>query len=158
MNFIENKIFSFCRQAVLDAGFLLIDVSFRGDNRNKIIEVFIDSAGVITIDDCSLISKAILESLDADTEIDIPYRLDVSSPGVDRPLKFIEQYPKHLGRQFEIVYVSQADNEVKLKAKLSKVEGEDIVFTKGKDEIKINFNNVKNAKVLISFDDGGKNK
>lgn len=157
MNIIEKKIYSFCSLAVQSAGFMLIDIAFRGDRANKIIEVFIDSESVVTIDDCTSLSRNILESLEADSEIDVSFRLDVSTPGVDRPLKFIQQYPKHAGRQFEIM-IADNDNEIKFKGRLIRVEGELLFFQKGKEEVKINFNTIKKAIVLISFDDGGKNK
>lgn len=157
MKIIEKKIYSVCSLAVQSAGFLLIDIAFRGDRANKIIEVFIDSESVVTIDDCASLSRNILESLEADDEIDVSFRLDVSTPGVDRPLKFIQQYPKRSGRQFEIIYAVD-DNQVKFKGRLIRVEGEQLFFQKGKEEVQINFNTIKKAIVLISFDDGGKNK
>ncbi len=158
MNTIEKKIYSVCLQTVQSSGFMLIDVAFRGDSKNKIIEVYIDSASVVTIDDCSSISRNIIEILETDNEINFSFRLDVSSPGVDRPLKFIEQFSKHTGRQFEIDCTDETEKEMKFKGKLIRLEGENLFFSKGKEELKINFNNIKKAKVLVSFDNGGKKK
>lgn len=158
MNIIDKKIYSICSLAVQSAGFMLIDITFRGDRANKIIEVFIDSESVVTIDDCTSLSRNILESLEADSDINTSFRLDVSTPGVDRPLKFIEQYTKHTGRQFEISHTDEEDNETKFKGRLIRVEGELLFFQKGKEEVKLNFNKIKKANVLISFDDGGKKK
>jgi ribosome maturation factor RimP len=80
-----------------------------------------------------------------------PYRLEVSSPGVDRPLIFPGQYSKHLNRNFDLI-IKDGETEKKLKAKLRSIEGEDFFFETDKKElIKINFNNITKAKVNISF-------
>ena len=77
-------------------------------------------------------------------------RLDVSSPGTDKPLKFLAQYPKHINRKFDVSYISD-DETKKLTGKLIKVEGDILVFLSNQNEISVNFNNIKKAKVLVSF-------
>lgn len=140
---------SFTGQAVEEFNCLLIDLVFRGNEKNPIIEVYIDSADKITPDLCAKVSRKITELLDS-SEILNNYRLDVSSPGVDRPLKFIQQYPKNVGRNFEIQFLDE--NEMKQhKMKLSRVEGSDLYFESEKEVLKINFNQIKSAKVLISL-------
>lgn len=79
------QIFTKFEEIVASLGFLLIDVVLRGDNHLRIIEVYIDSEKGITVDDCSLVSRALNELIEAEDLIGGSYRLDVSSPGVDRP-------------------------------------------------------------------------
>ena len=82
--------------------------------------------------------------------MNLKYRLDVSSPGTDKPLKFLSQFPKHINRKFEVSYTSN-DETKKLSGKLIKVEGDTLVFLSNQNEISINFNNIKKAKVIVSF-------
>ena len=137
-------------EIVTSNGYLLIDLNLRGDNRLKIIEVFIDNEKGITTDDCVLISRALTEKIEEDELINSNYRLDVSSPGIDRPLKYLVQYQKHINRKFEVTY--KIENETKkLIGKLLKIKDDNLYFSEKNEEIKINFQNIINAKVLISF-------
>lgn len=137
-------------EIVTSNGYLLIDLNLRGDNRLKIIEVFIDNEKGITTDDCVLISRALTEKIEEDELINSNYRLDVSSPGIDRPLKYLIQYQKHINRKFEVTY--KIENETKkLIGKLLKIKDDNLYFSEKNEEIKINFQNIINAKVLISF-------
>jgi ribosome maturation factor RimP len=149
MNFINENIIEVAREIVTLNGFFLIDVTYRGTDNNKVIEVFIDGEKNITAEDCAEISRKINSVIDEKQLIKSRYRLDISSPGVDRPLQFLKQYHKHIGRLFEVVF--KVDKEKKsLKGKLLKIEGENLTFFTGK-ELVINFNDIIKAKVLISF-------
>lgn len=137
-------------EIVKSNGFFLIDLIQRGDSHLKIIEIFIDGEKGITTVDCSMLSRQINEAIEIENLIDSSYRLDVSSPGVDRPLKFLEQYPKHINRKFEIIF-NEGEASNKIIAKLLRIEGDQLYFGAGKSEYKININDIITAKVLISF-------
>ena len=102
MNFINENIAEIAREIVVSNGFFLIDVTFRGTENNKVIEVFIDGEKNITAEDCAKVSKEINSIIDEKQLIKSRYRLDISSPGVDRPLQYLKQYSKHIGRRFEV--------------------------------------------------------
>jgi len=137
-------------EIVTTNGFLPIDTIIRGDNHLRIIEIFIDSEKAVTAEECSFVSKIVNDAIESESLVDSNFRLDVSSPGVDRPLKFLEQYKKHINRKFDLTYYE--GNETKnLTAKLIRIEGNKLFFGDGKTEIIVNFNNIVKAKVLISF-------
>ncbi len=149
MDTIKEKILKIIQNSISGTDFLIIDTNIRGDQRKRIIEVFVDSAKNISADDLAELSRNINDVLSEDEEIG-NYRLDVSTPGVDRPLKFIEQYPKNINRNFELEY-NFGDEIKKLKAKLVSVNGNELTFNDGKNEFLINHNQIIKAKVLISF-------
>ena len=74
----------------------------------------------------------------------------VSSPGTDTPLKYLEQYHKHIGRKLEIV-VDNKTSKKKLTVKLLKIVNNDLNFEFNNSEQKINFNKIIKAKVILSF-------
>lgn len=145
----KSKIFEIFDEIVASEGFLLIDLIIRGDDRLRIIELFIDGEKAVTSDDCSKISRLIDKTIESEKLFE-NYRLDVSSPGVDRPLKYLVQYNKHINRKFEISY-KESDKTKKVVAKLVRVDGEQLYFEDRNKEIKINFADIIKAKVLISF-------
>ncbi|MCS7053339.1 MAG: hypothetical protein NZM09_06345 [Ignavibacterium sp.] len=147
---IKNKILEIVTPIIESRNFLLIDLVVRGDERKRIIEIFVDSPEIMSADTLVELSRHINNRLGIEENLLGNYRLDVSSPGVDRPLKFLAQYPKNINRLFEVSY--QDDKETrKIKAKLISVNGEELLFNDGKNEILINFNQIVKAKVLISF-------
>ena len=72
-------------------GIRLIDVEYRRESKGWILRVFVDKQGGVTLDDCAIISSQLGDILDAKMDNDEPYHLEVSSPGLDRPLT----KPKH---------------------------------------------------------------
>jgi ribosome maturation factor RimP len=149
MDTIKEKILQIVENSISETGFFLIDTNIRGDNRKRIIEVFVDSSESVSADNLAELSSKINDVL-SETEGIGNYRLDVSTPGVDRPLKFLEQYPKNVNRNFELEY--QIGDEIKkTKAKLESVNGSELTFNDGKNIFIINYNQIKKAKVLISF-------
>jgi ribosome maturation factor RimP len=72
-------------------GLRLIDVEYRREPKGRVLRVFIDKQGGVTLDDCAFVSNQLGDILDAKMDYDEPYHLEVSSPGLDRPLT----KPKH---------------------------------------------------------------
>jgi len=128
----------------------VIDINFRGDNRKKIIEVFVDAEKNIDADNLAEISREINSVIEEKDIIQQAYRLDVSTPGVDRPLKFLKQFPKHINRNFEVTYKA-GDEARTITGKLLSVEREELTFLSDKKEVLIEFKNITTAKVIISF-------
>ena len=126
----------------------LIDLIIRGSETNRVIEVFIDSINNVSAEECALVSREITKQID-ENDLLKSYRLDVSSPGVDRPLIYLKQFPKHISRMFEVEF-NVNDSSSKFKGKLISVEDEVLTFQTNK-EIKIKFKDIIKAKVLVSF-------
>lgn len=148
MNQNFENIREISQQVAEQNNLFLIDLIIRGSESSRVIEVFIDGEVNVTADECALVSREISKQID-EKELLKSYRLDVSSPGVDRPLIYLKQYPKHLNRLFEVEFTA-AGELVKFKGKLSSVEDDVLTFQSNK-EIKIKFPDIIKAKVLVSF-------
>jgi ribosome maturation factor RimP len=148
MNQNFENIREISRQVAEENNLFLIDLIVRGSESSRVIEVFIDGENNITADECALVSREISKQID-EKELLKSYRLDVSSPGVDRPLIFLKQYPKHLNRLFEVEFNSSGESSI-FKGKLISIEDEVLTFQSNK-EIKIKFQDIVKAKVLVSF-------
>lgn len=150
MDIIKENIVRISNEIAEKLNFFVIDINFRGDNRKKIIEVFVDAEKNIDADNLAEISREINSVIEEQDLIQQAYRLDVSTPGVDRPLKFLKQFPKHINRNFDVTY--KTGDEIKtITGKLLSVEREELMFLSDKKEILIEFKNITTAKVIISF-------
>ena len=150
MNINQNKISEIIEGAVAELGYLLIDIEFRGHSKDSIIGIYVDNENGIATKDCIIISRVLGDLIEDENLIASKYRLNVSSPGVDRPLKFIEQYTKNIEKEFEITY-AQNEETKNIVARLNKIKGNKLFFEFKKEVIEINFDEIKIAKVLISF-------
>ena len=151
MNLGEVNITQKIAEIVERKGFFPIEIIVRGTPSKRVIEVFIDGEKDISAEDCADVSREISSEFENIPAVGNDYRLDVSSPGVDKPLKFLKQYPKHINRNFEVSYKLKDDTK-KFSGKLIKVDDQDLTFlTRENSEVKINFNNIKKARVVVSF-------
>lgn len=150
MNLEEENIKNITNEILQEKNFFLIELVYRGNPKQRIVEIYVDSEKNVTAEDLAELNRSIISRIEANNLIDSLERLDVSSPGTDQPLKYLAQFPKHVNRKFDISYVSENETK-KLTGKLIKVEGDNLVFLSNQNEISINFNNIKKAKVLVSF-------
>lgn len=120
------------------------------------IKVFLDADGGLNIDKCVKINRAMYRTIEEEGWYpDGNFSLEVSSPGIDEPLKLLRQYKKNIGRN---VAITTAD-DVKQEGKLISVTGStvSIEYTEGKNKKavlitkEIPFDNIKQTIVLISF-------
>jgi ribosome maturation factor RimP len=148
MNQNFENIREIAKQVSEQNNLFLIDMIVRGSEQSRVIEVFIDGEKNISADECALVSREISKQID-EKELLKSYRLDISSPGVDRPLIYLKQYPKHLNRLFEIEFHASGSSST-FKGKLVSIEDEVLTFRSDK-EIKIKFSEIVRAKVLVSF-------
>ena len=149
MNLNKNKITNRIKEETENLGYLFIELDFRGDTRNHILEIYIDNEVGITTVDCARVSRAIGDMIEEEELIESKYRLDVSSPGIDRPLKYIQQFKKNIGRSFELQL--EDGNDSKLEGKLLELDNDDLKFQIKKEVKVINIKNIKSAKVLVRF-------
>lgn len=86
----------------------MIDLVVRGDRGKQVVEVYIDNEDGVTTDMCAVISTSITQAIESAGLLLGSYRLDVSSPGINRPLKFPWQYRKHVGRPVTVLIKSES--------------------------------------------------
>jgi ribosome maturation factor RimP len=150
MDKIKENIVEISNKIAEKLGYFVIEVILRGDSRKRIVEIFVDAQQNVSADDLAEMSREINSIIEEESIIKESYRLEVSSPGVDRPLKFLQQYPKHINRNFEVVYKS-GEEEKKFTGKLKSVERDELIFVSAGKDILIKFNSITTAKVIISF-------
>ena len=85
-----------------DLNFELVDVEFVKEAGNWYLRAYIDKPGGITIDDCEKVSRTLSDVLDREDYIEEAYYLEISSPGLTRPLKKAKDYDRNIGRPVDI--------------------------------------------------------
>lgn len=104
-------------------GLELVDVVWSGRGRGAVLRLVIDRVdGGVTLDDCERASNTASAVLDASDPIDHPYRLEVSSPGAERPIRRPEDWTAAVGRRVN-VRLRDGDSELVLEGRLTAVAG-----------------------------------
>lgn len=99
-------------QPILDEHqYELVDIEYVKEAGNWYLRVFIDKQGGVTIDDCEITSRALEVKLDEKDPIKDPYILEVSSPGLDRPLKKEKDFIRSMGKTVEIKLYKAMNNK-----------------------------------------------
>lgn len=99
---IVDLAFELAKPIVERNNFDLVDVEYVKEGTYWYLRVFIDKAGGINIDDCQIVSEELSKQLDKFDPIKTAYHLEVSSPGLDRPLKSDKDFERHLGEDVEV--------------------------------------------------------
>lgn len=98
----EQRVEALLEPIVEANNFELVDVEYVKEGSDYYLRAYIDKEGGITIDDCELVSRAFEEKLDKENFIKDPYVLEVSSPGLTRPLKKEKDFARSIGKLIEI--------------------------------------------------------
>lgn len=107
-------------------GYELVGCELLPLGRQMVFRIYIDGPKGVTLDDCSLASHQISAMMDVEDPIQGRYTLEVSSPGIDRPLFELAHYRKYIGKQVKIRLHSAINQRRQYKGILQRVEGENI--------------------------------
>lgn len=117
--------------------------------RSSLLRVYIDSEDGVTIDDCERASRQISAVLDVEDPLPGEYTLEVSSPGLDRPLFRIEQYDDFVGDVVSLRLRTPLEGRRKFKGLLESVGEDRIVMTVDNESVEIPFQQIEKANVVL---------
>jgi ribosome maturation factor RimP len=136
-----------------DSQFIVEVIASLKKKPNKLI-VIIDGDHGVTIDDCADLSRALSTALDEANLMPDPYHLEVSTPGLDHPLKLIRQYYKNKGRQLKVKTASGIHQGKLVEVTDKAITLEEVNGTGKKKEVKevvILFSEIDKTFVMVSF-------
>lgn len=132
-------------------GFTLWGIEFRSSQKHAHLKVFIARETGITVDHCSDVSHQISGVLDVEDPINVPYTLEVSSPGLDRPLMKIEHFERYVGSTIKVRLSWAVSDRKNFLGKLMSVNMDEIAMELDDGEaVVLPFNAVKRANLVNS--------
>lgn len=126
----------------------LVGIEFKGRSGSQLLRIFVDIDGGITLDQCVALSREISDLLDTRDLIAGRYRLEVSSPGLDRPLKTERDFNRNLGRQVRINYLSEQAEEQTVIGVIEQVNDNQIVVMQDSQQVQIDLSKIVIAKII----------
>ena len=141
------------RPVVEGLGYEFWGIEYRSRGYQSMLRVFIDDAEKgISIEDCEKVSRQVSGVMDVEDPIQSEYTLEVSSPGMDRPLFRLEQYEAFIGHQVQIRLRMAFEGRRKFQGVIRAVEGEDVVIVMDDHEYLLPFDSIEKAKIIPVFE------
>lgn len=136
---------------VVKAGYELVRVMSIGQV-NQTLQVMIDKKNGtdITVDDCAKVSRLLSDVLDEKDPIADKYSLEVSSPGLDRPLTKLEHFKRYIGYEIKLETEDKVENRKRFKGKITEVAGNNVVLTMEDTQYTIPFDLIAKAKLVVT--------
>lgn len=134
-----------------DMGFELVDVEYVKEGTSMFLRVYLDKEGGIGIDDCQAFSRRLSPILDEKDPVDENYFLEVSSPGLDRPLKKEKDFMRSIGKDVEIGTYAPVDGRKSFTGELIAFDDESVTIKEEDKEIKLLRKDISKINLAIVF-------
>ncbi|TKB44413.1 ribosome maturation factor RimP [Thalassotalea mangrovi] len=151
MSNFEQKLTEMLRPAVEETGKELLGIEYISAGNHSVLRLYIDHKDGINVDDCADVSRQVSAILDVEDPISTEYNLEVSSPGVDRPLFEKAHYQAVVGETVDVKLGMPLNGRRKFKGILEAVEGDNLVVVVDGEDFELPIANVAKANLIAKF-------
>jgi ribosome maturation factor RimP len=152
MREVRERLRSMLRPGIEALGFELVDVELAGSPRHPTVRVYIDSPQGITVDDCAQVSRQLSSILDVEDPLPGSFTLEVSSPGLDRPLVTQDDFRKRIGDTIKVkLRMPDAEGRRHFTGRLMEVSAERIMMEVDKEQHALTLDAIDKARLVPSF-------
>ncbi len=146
---VTATIQGFAEPLLADMGMELVEIQFRREGHGWVLRLFIDKEKGVNIDDCAAVSREISAYLEVEDLIDHAYHLEVSSPGLERPLRKREDFTRFAERLARIKLREPINGQRVLIGTLLGLEGETVLLEMDKETVRIDLENIAKARLTL---------
>jgi ribosome maturation factor RimP len=149
---IVDRVSAIADPILSNEGMELVEIEYRRESKGWVLRLYIDKEGGVTLDDCTRISQEVGRSLDVEDFISTPYTLEVSSPGLARPLKKEKDFMKYRNHMIKVKTIDPIENRRQFKGKLLGITENRIEIAMDGGVFQILLSNVAKANLEIDWD------
>lgn len=148
----NEQLSELLKPAVEALGYELVGVEYHPNSVNALLRVYIDKADGINLDDCVAVNEQVSGVLDVEDPVPGKYTLEISSPGLDRPLFSLADFQRFIGSQAKIRLSRPIERQRNFKGEIIAVDGELITIAeKGGKQTALNVNFIEVARLIPTF-------
>lgn len=149
---LAEKIEKIVNPVINSMGVWLEEIELKKQGRRFLLRIFVDKEGGVSLDDCERVSREIEAQLDVEDTIPGSYILEVSSPGLDRPLRRPEDFRRFKGNLARIVTSRSIDNQTFFIGEIVDAGDEGIVLLlPGEKRVNIEYKDISKARLEVNF-------
>lgn len=148
----QSQLEALIEPIVASLGYRLWGIEFLSRGRNSLLRVYIDTDNGITLEDCEKVSRQVSAVMDVEDPIADEYTLEVSSPGLDRPLFRLEHYEMMAGHTANVRLRVPFEGHRKYRGIIKGIEDQDVVIEADGHELLLPIESIEKAQVIPQFD------
>lgn len=147
----EKKVEQLLLPIVQQNHFELVDVEFVKEGPNWYLRVYVDKQGGISIDDCELVSRELEKKMDEADPIEQAYILEISSPGLDRPLKKESDFKRYQGQLVDVKLYQPKNGRKEFQGQLLGLKDSIVTITEEKEELSFDRKEIASIRLAVIF-------
>ena len=147
----QSHLWDLFEPVVNGMGFDLIEIEHFPNPKHGVLRLFIDRDDGVTIDDCADVSRQISALIDVEEPIRGQFNLEVSSPGLDRPLRRLKDFQRFTGSLVKLKTVMPLEGQRNFKGRLLEANEEVLVIETDTEEISLPMNAIEKARIVPEF-------
>ena len=138
---------------VTSMGYEFVGLEYLSQGRHSILRIYIDAEQGVGVDDCADVSRQLSAVLDVEDPISSEYSLEISSPGLNRPLFKLAQYAQFIGKdvKFKTIHPQLENGQRKFKGTISAVENDNVIFEIEDQILTVAFADIDTANIIAKF-------
>lgn len=148
---MKNKIIELADSIAAQHAVEIVDIELAGSSGKPLIRIFIDKENGITLDECGKFSRSLSALFDVEDPIPTAYILEVSSPGLDRPLKELRDFQRNIGKPARIITSAKVEDRNIFIGRITGVGGGNITLSLEDKVIEIPFDQISKARLEIEL-------
>ncbi|MEQ8345507.1 MAG: ribosome maturation factor RimP [Sneathiellaceae bacterium] len=147
---VMERVDALIRPSLEDMGYDLVRVHFTGGGR-PVLQIMCERTdGSMNLDDCAEVSRAISALLDVEDPVPEAYELEVSSPGVDRPLTRLRDFDRYAGHEAKVELAEPVQGRKRYRGIVKGIDGDDVVLAVVDGDVALPFSQIKAAKLVLT--------
>lgn len=146
-----TKLTTLLQPVIEDLGYEFVGLEYSTNPKNPAVVLYIDSEKGIAVEDCENVSREVAALLDVEDPIPGNYVLEVSSPGLDRPLFSVAHFDQFIGSIARVTMFAPVDGRRKFKGRILGTEDQLIALEQDGTEVKLEFGNVAKARLVPDY-------
>lgn len=148
----QEQLHALIAPVAASLGCELWGLEYLTQGRYTTVRIYIDREEGVSLEDCEKVSRQVSSVMDVEDPIDSEYTLEVSSPGMDRPLYTLEQYARYIGEQINVRLRLARDGRRKFKGTILAVEGDEVRIAVDDKEYLLSVDAIDKANIIPRFD------
>jgi ribosome maturation factor RimP len=150
-NPVEERVIALTESTAANLGYRIVRVRLSGQRRKR-LQIMAErvSDGQMSVEDCGRLSRALSPVFDLEDPIQGEYDLEISSPGIDRPLMNLEDFQRFIGHEAKLETAAMIDGRRRWKGRIEAVEGDVIVLAVEGGEARLSFAQLSDARLVLT--------
>ncbi|MBT8063998.1 MAG: ribosome maturation factor RimP [Xanthomonadales bacterium] len=146
------KLTNLLKPLIEDLGYEFVGLEQRSDPKNPVLAIYIDRPEGISVEDCERVSREVAALLDVEDPIQGRYSLEISSPGLDRPLFNLQQFEQFRGETAQVTVYAPVEGRRKFKGAILETADRAVVLDQDGEQVTLEMSNIAKARLVPDYD------